>query len=189
MEQMRTYTGAQNPPANVFKESNGKGLPKRTFKDKMSIGAGNDQVDLYYFGRGHTNGDAWVVFPSLRTLHAGDIFSGKNVPFLDANTGGSGVAMPDTLQKAHDTIKNVDTIITGHSTQMAWADLREYAAFNRDFVNDVRAAKQAGKTVDDIASTWKIPAKYVGYAVPQPNRLKANVQVVFDELGAARSSR
>jgi len=113
----------------------------------------------------------------------------KNIPFLDANTGGSGVAIPDTLQKAHDTIKNVDTIITGHSTQMTWADLKEYIAFNREFLDDVRAAKRAGKTVDEIAAGWKIPAKYVGYAAPQANRLKANVQVVFDELSGPRSSR
>jgi hypothetical protein len=122
-------------------------------------------------------------------MHAGDVFSGKNIPFLDANTGGSGVAIVDTLQKAHDTIKNVDTIITGHSTQMTWADLREYVAFNREFLNDMRAAKQAGKTVDEVTASWKIPAKYAGYAPPQANRLKANIQVVFDELGAPRSSR
>jgi cyclase len=183
---MKTYTGATNPPANVFKDANGRGLPKRTFKDRMTLGSGADQVDLYYFGRGHTNGDAWVVFPSLRTLHAGDIFSGKNLPFLDANTGGSGSEIADTLQKAHDSIQNVDVIITGHSTQMTWADLREYAAFNREFLADVRAARQSGKTVDEVASTWKIPEKYAGYTAPQPNRLKANIQVVFDELGAAR---
>jgi hypothetical protein len=27
-----------------------------------------------------------------------------------------------------------------------------------------------------------MPAKYTGYAAPQPARLKANVQVVYDEL-------
>jgi cyclase len=189
MEQMRAYSGRQEPPVNVFKQSNGKGLPKRTFKDRMSLGSGNDQIELYYFGPGHTNGDAWVVFPSLRTVHAGDIFSGKNVPFLDANNGGSGVAIGDTLQKAHDGIKNVDTIITGHSTQMRWADLKEYADFNKDFLNDVRAAKQAGRTVADVASTWKIPAKYTGYAVPQADRLTGNVQVVYDELNRAGKSR
>ena len=46
----------------IFKEHNGMGLPKKTFKDKMTIGKGADRIDLYYFGRGHTNGDAWVVF-------------------------------------------------------------------------------------------------------------------------------
>src|SRR5213594_3580596 len=107
MQEWRPYYGRTEPPRNVFKESGGKGMPTRTFKDRLSIGSGNDQVDLYYFGRGHTDGDAWVVFPSLRTVHAGDIFSGKNLPFLDANNGGSGVAIPDSLQKAHDTLRNV----------------------------------------------------------------------------------
>jgi glyoxylase-like metal-dependent hydrolase (beta-lactamase superfamily II) len=176
MEEMRAYTGRTEPPRHVFKENNGRGLPKRTFKDRMTIGSGNDQIDLYYFGRGHTSGDAWVVFPALRTLHAGDIFSGKNLPFLDANNGGSGAAIGDTLQKAHDGIKNVDTIISGHNQQMTWADLREYAAFNREFLADVRAAKQAGRTPADVASTWKIPAKYAGY----------NVQVVFNELNQGK---
>src|SRR5438876_9013305 len=105
MQEWRPYYGRTEPPRNVFKESGGKGMPTRTFKDKLSIGSGSDQVDPYYFGRGHTDGDAWVVFPSLRTVHAGDIFSGKNLPFLDANNGGSGVAIPDSLRKAHDTLK------------------------------------------------------------------------------------
>ncbi len=82
MEEMKGATGiAQNgPPTNIFKVNNGRGMPKKTFKDKMTIGSGNDRIDLYYFGRGHTNGDAWVVFPALRLMHAGDIFSGKNLP-------------------------------------------------------------------------------------------------------------
>src|SRR5688572_8562164 len=82
MEKMATASGIAPPatPTNIFTVNNGRGMAKRTFKDKMSLGKGNDQIDLYYFGRGHTNGDAWVVFPTLRIMHAGDIFSGKNVP-------------------------------------------------------------------------------------------------------------
>ena len=151
-------------------------------KDRMTIGTGADRIDLYYFGRGHTNGDAWVVFPALRAMHAGDIFSGKNIPGLDAVNGGSGLAIADSLTKAADTVKNIDTIITGHSRTMTVADLREYAQFNRDFANDVRAAKAAGKSADEVAKGWKIPAKYAGYATPTPVRLLQNVQVVFDEL-------
>jgi glyoxylase-like metal-dependent hydrolase (beta-lactamase superfamily II) len=194
MEQMRpTYGSAppaagQAPPPNIFKANNGRGLAKRTFKDKMTLGAGADQIDLYYFGRGHTDGDAWVVFPSLRTLHAGDIFARKGLAFIDANNGGSGVAIADTLQKAHDTIKNVDVIITGHSTQMTWPDLREYVAFNREFLADVQAAKRAGKTVDEVAGSWKLPAKYAGYD-PATNRLKSNVQAIYEELDRTKTSQ
>jgi cyclase len=184
MEKMVPPTGfPPYPPAtaNIFKDSNGRGMPKRTFKDKMTIGSGNDRVDLYYFGRAHTNGDAWVLFPSLRVMHAADVFSGKNIPLIDAVNGGSAAAFPDTLQKAYDTVKDVDIIITGHSTEMNRADLKEYAEFNREFLNDVRAAKKAGKTVEEVASTWKIPAKYTGYAAPMPDRLKSNIQIVYDE--------
>src|SRR5262245_10608112 len=85
----------------IFKENGGKGMAKKTFKDKMTLGSGKDRVHLYYFGRGHTNGDAFIVFPELRLAHAGDIFSGKNLPLLDMNNGGSGVEIGETLAKAH----------------------------------------------------------------------------------------
>ena len=157
MERMATPSGIAPPatPTNIFKANNGRGMAKRTFKDTMSLGSGNDRIDLHYFGRGHTNGDAWVVFPSLRVMHAGDIFSGKNVPLLDAVNGGSGVAIPETLAKAYSSIKNVDTIITGHSTQMTMSDLKDYAEFNRDFLMAVREGKKAGKSVDDIANAGR----------------------------------
>jgi glyoxylase-like metal-dependent hydrolase (beta-lactamase superfamily II) len=182
MERMVAPTGFPPATGNIFTQNNGRGMPKRTFRDRMTIGNGNDRVELFYFGRAHTNGDAWVVIPALRVMHAGDSFAGKNVPLLDANNGGSGVEYPDTLMKVHNGIQNVDTIITGHSTQMTWAELREFAEFNRDFREAVRAGKQAGRTVDQIASAWTVPAKYAGYGTPQPPRLRANVEVVYNEL-------
>ena len=160
----------------------GRGLPTQTFSERASLGTGDDRVDLYHFGRGHTGGDAWVVFPSLRTLHSGDIFPGKNLPFLDANNGGSGVAISDTLQKAHDGIPGVDRIITGHSTQMTWADLHEYAAFNRDFLAAVRAGRAAGHSVDEIADGWSMPAAYAGYREPSPAQLRGSIRVIVAEL-------
>ncbi len=183
MEVMRPYTGRTEPPVNVFADSNGQGLPTRTFTDRMSFGAGVDQVDLYYFGRGHTGGDAWVAFPALRALHAGDIFLAKRVPFLDAANGGSGVEIGDTVQKAHDTIRNIDTIITGHSnTQMTWSDLAEWAAFNRDFLEVVRSGHSAGKTAEEIAMSWMMPAKYSDYDAPDMTAVARNAQVIVDEL-------
>ena len=182
MQVMRAYSGRTEPPANVFADSMGRGLPTQTFSERMSLGNGNDQVDLYHFGRGHTGGDTWIVFPSLRTLHSGDIFPGKNLPFLDANNGGSGVDIGDSLQNAHDGIQDVDTIITGHSTQMTWADLHEYAAFNRDFLAAVRAGRAAGQSVDEIADGWTMPAGYTDYRAPAAAGLRNSIQVIVDEL-------
>jgi hypothetical protein len=60
--------------------------------------------------------------------------------------------------------------------------LKEYAEFNREFLAAVREGKKAGRSVDDIAGSWKMPEKYKGYAAPQPARLKSNVEVVFNEI-------
>ena len=47
--------------------------------------------------------------------------------------------------KAYNGIKNVDTIINGHTpTQTTWADLKEYADFNKDLV-DVDAGGAEGR--------------------------------------------
>ena len=121
------------------------------------------------------------MFRGLRVMHAGDMFSGKNLPLLDPNNGGSGVDIPVSLGKAVDTVKNVDVIITGHSTTMTMNDLKEYADFNREFLAAVRDAKKAGKSVDDVATSWKLPPKYTGYNI-QAARLKNNVQAIYDEL-------
>jgi glyoxylase-like metal-dependent hydrolase (beta-lactamase superfamily II) len=182
MKEMRTVTGFKPGGPNIFTENKGRGLPKRTFTDRLTIGSGADQVDLHYFGRGHTNGDAWIVFPSLQVAHAGDIFSGKNLPLLDANNGGSGLEIGDTLAKAAAGMPKVETIITGHSTQMTLADLKEYAQFNRDFADAVREAKKAGRSIDDIAKAWTMPAKYAGYTAAQEARVRQNVEVIYNEV-------
>ena len=183
MKKMAPVTGIANAPVNVFTQSGGRGLAKRTFRDTMTLGAGNDRIELFYFGRGHTNGDAWVLFPVARVLHAGDIFSGKNLPLLDYNNGGSGVAIPDTLMKAYTTTsKSADSIITGHSTVMTPNDLREYAEFNRDFLNAVGEAKKSGRGAAEVVKAWTMPEKYKGYAAPQPARLQTNVESVYKEL-------
>jgi hypothetical protein len=65
---------------------------------------------------------------------------------------------------------------------MTFNDLREYSEFNRDFLNAVREAKKTKRSAEDVAKSWTIPAKYTGYAAPQPARLQANVQAVFSEV-------
>jgi len=165
----------------IFEQNGGRGLPKRTFTDQLTIGTGAEQITLRYFGRGHTNGDAWIVFPALRVVHAGDIFARKGIPFLDGANGGSGVEMHSTLSKAAAALTNIDAIITGHSTVMTVADLKEYAAFNQDFFNAVREAKRAGRTVDELEKSWNIPEKYKGYD-PNRQRLRGDIELMFTEL-------
>jgi len=171
-------TGAQ---PNIFKEHGGNGMPKRTFSDKMTVGRGPDQIDLYYFGRAHTGGDAFVVFPALRVMHVGDTMANRNIPIIDKNNGGSGVEFSATVAKAAQ-VPNVDRIINGHNpTTTTPADLRLFSEFIADFVKFTQDAKKAGKSVDDVVNTWKTPAKYTGYGMPNPMFVRSDAQVIFEE--------
>jgi cyclase len=182
MRESNPVLGIQTgPQPNLFTEHKGVGLPKRTFKDRLTIGRGANELELRYFGRAHTSGDAFVIFKGLRVLHTGDTFPNKGIPIMDANNGGSGVTYADTLDKVA-ALRDIDTVITGHAAAtMTIADVKEYADFNRAFVTDVQTAKKAGRTVDDVANSWKVPERFKGYAQPQVARLKTNVQVVWDE--------
>ena len=165
-----------------FEGSDGLGLPETTFSERLSLGSGDDLVELHYFGRAHTGGDAWVVFPSLRVMHAGDAFPGKLVPIMDSNNGGSGVEYPNTLRKASEGITDVDRIITGHSTVMTPADLSEYAEFVGTFVSDAGAAKNGGTSAADFAASWEIPSSFSGYNKGPAERLEIYVQDIYDAL-------
>jgi cyclase len=181
MEQWNPVHGfAGDIGPSPFKASGGKGLPTRTFADRLTLGAGTDRVDLYHYGRAHTGGDAYVVFTAARVMHAGDTFPNKTTPIMDRNNGGSGIAYADTLAKAAAT-PNVDRVVTGHSAVMPVADLKEYSEFIRDVVSSVQAAKKAGRTIDEVVNTWKVPERFKGYTQPQPASFRAVVQVIWDE--------
>jgi glyoxylase-like metal-dependent hydrolase (beta-lactamase superfamily II) len=185
MPEQRAPLGIQRSGPNVFKETNGRNLPKRTFRDRLTLGTGNERIELHYFGRAHTSGDAFVIFPAQRVMHTGDTFPNKGIPIMDGNNGGSGVEYPETLAKAA-ALPNIDTVITGHfNTTLAMSDVKMYADFNRAFVDAVRAAKKAGQSVEDVVTTWKVPERFVEWGAPaQPaaDRLRFNAQVVWDEL-------
>ena len=167
----------------AFQTADGKvGLPDRTFKDKMTLFKGKESVDLYYFGAGHTNGDAFVVFRDARVMHAGDIFATKGLPLLDVNNGGSGVAIGETIAKAAAGIKNVDKVITGHSDTMTWQDLADYGEFNRLFLDHAKASLAAGKTAEQAAADLKLPAKFSAYNLTGRGGPAGNIGIIYNEL-------
>jgi len=183
-EKTKTYMEKLGP----FKGDKSVFLPKKTFKDKLQLGTGKDEIDLYYFGPAHTGGDAWVVFKDLRVMHAGDAFAFKASPVIDADNGGSAVEYGKTLQKAATSVKNVDEIITGHSmVRRKMADLQDYADFNNDLLAWVKREIKAGKTSDQAAMEYMVPAKFAskGFsALTQgPLGIKNHIEVAYKELG------
>jgi glyoxylase-like metal-dependent hydrolase (beta-lactamase superfamily II) len=160
----------------------GRALPTRIFRSQLTLFSGPDAVDVYYFGRGHTDGDTWVVFRASGVVHIGDLFPGDDLPLLDAKRGGSALQIAQTLDNGYRKIKGATLIITGHGTERTWPELREYVSFNNQFVDNVWRARQEHKSADDIVRDWTIPAGYEKYAPIDAGRLKNNVALTLKEL-------
>ena len=165
-------------------------MPDRTYTDRMTLGQGQDRIELYYFGAGHTDGDAFIVFPAVRAMAAGDIFAWKMSPLIDPASGGSVLALPDTLEKAVKGIPGVDTVIEGHGDVNTWAGFREYLQFTRALVDASKAGLGKG-TPEEIAATLKdrFPAftkeellPGMEYGGTPLSRAVINVNVAFQEL-------
>ena len=140
--------------ANPRVASNPVVMPDRTFTDRMTLGTGDDRIELYYFGAGHTDGDAFIVFPARRAMAAGDIFAWKMAPLIDPMAGGSVLALPGTLEQAIKGIANVDTVIEGHGDVNTWEGFRDYVLFNRALV-DAAKSGMGKKTAEEIAAGLK----------------------------------
>jgi cyclase len=154
-------------------------FPDKTYTDKLTVLGGSEAIDLYHFGPAHTNGDTFVVFRNLKVMHAGDVFARKATPFIDRNNGGNGVTYPDTVAKAAAGIKNVDTVIPGHSAVTTFAAFVEYGDFMKALVAAATEAKKAGKTAEQGAAELKLPEKFKDYAL---DRAKDNFTAIYADL-------
>ena len=179
------FVAHENTKTNMMKMDAFKGdkaqfLPKRTYKDTMSVGSGKNRIDLFYFGPGHTNGDSWVLYPSLRVLQTGDLFARRDAPIIDRNNGGSGLEYPKTLGKAIAAIKDIDLVIPGHSPVTTPKDLQEYQRFMTEWVGAVETAAKAEKSVDEAIASINLAARYPGYT---SENYKNAIAAVYAELG------
>ncbi len=196
---------AQRPTIDIVTQENARkwvaagprpnpaAVPTRTFTDKLTLGSGKDRIDLYYFGAGHTNADTFVVFPSERAMNIGDLMAWNMAPLIDPGTGGSVVALPDTLEKAEKGIKNVDKVIEGHGNVNTWAGLELYAEYNRALLNAAKGALARNDTPESaVAELAKNPRfavlmadhtlKGMEYGGTGKGRALINVKVAFQEL-------
>jgi len=101
------------------------GLPHITFSEEAQVFLGGKEVLARYLGRGHTNGDAVIYFPSERVLHTGDLFVTSGAPFIDGSAGGSIKEWDQTVQKILQTY-DFDTVIPGHGPVSKRADLEKW---------------------------------------------------------------
>jgi cyclase len=127
------------------------GLGNVTFQDRATIFLGGKAIQLYYFGRAHTNGDIVAYFPAQRVLSAGDMFTvGDPTPELvDYPGGGSAKEWPITLDSALKL--DFDTVVPGHGTVTNKAEMTKYRTTAMNLRNRVHTMLTQKKTKAEIA--------------------------------------
>ncbi len=173
----------KNARANVVR-NNQPGPPRVIFADETAVFLGGAEVQMFHFGRGHTNGDAVAYFPDLRTVHTGDLIvfgqrlDGSTLsPFWDFGNGGSVLEWPATLTGL--LALDFDTVIPGHGPLLTKDDVRTFRGKMEIVIDRVRTEIAAGATRDDIGS--RVDTADLDWPLA-PSRFRD----VFDELTGAQ---
>jgi len=129
-----------------------------TFTDETSVFLGGKEVRARYFGRGHTNGDAVIYFPALRTIHTGDLMAGTT-PLIDYAGGGSLIEWTKTLDGAMKL--DFETVIPGHGAVTNKAALLTYRNNVEKLRNRATGLVREGKSQEEVG---KVMAAEFGWA-------------------------
>ena len=105
---------------------NQPGTPNVTLETNVRLYLGGKRVEVFHFGRAHTDGDVVAYFPDHRVVAMGDMFTvGDGLPpLVDYPGGGSTREWPRSLEGA--LALDFDTAIPGHGKPTTKEDLRKY---------------------------------------------------------------
>jgi cyclase len=122
--------------------------PSLTFADKHTIDLGDVQLELVYFGKGHSNSDILIYVPQERLLVTGGVaYQRAHLPEIGEQT---------QLQDIHrflavldrflaDDVK-IDHVVPGHSPVLVKSDLAPVRDYYQRMLAGVQAAQQEGLT-------------------------------------------
>ncbi|MCP4723908.1 MAG: MBL fold metallo-hydrolase [bacterium] len=129
-------------------------FPSITFRDQMDIYLGSKKIELWYFGRGHTSGDAVVYFPEEKTAFIGDQLMMGHRPGAHPYKGGNTFENVRTLSKMLTTL-DADKFVNGHLDRIADREtVRDYIRDVRIMQDNIRARMILEDTLEDIKKDY-----------------------------------
>jgi glyoxylase-like metal-dependent hydrolase (beta-lactamase superfamily II) len=124
--------------------------PIITLGDKISFHLNDEDIDVFHFSSGHTDGDVIVHFKKANVFHTGDMFVRYGYPYIDASRGGSVNGFIAYLDKLLPVMDENSKVIPGHGELATKADVKAFRDKLADIRDHVAAALKKGKKVEDI---------------------------------------
>lgn len=161
-------------------------FPDKTFDKSLELKLGDEKIDAYYFGPGHTNGDAVYHFKGPNIMHLGDLLFNKRHPFVDRSTGANmrnWISVLDQVQKKG----NKDTLyIFGHSLTPgeetgSAENLKKFQDYLDKVLRFAEAEIKKGVSKEEFIKNTSIPGvtEWSGQGIERP------LTAAYEEIASA----
>ena len=164
--------------------------PTIVFENKLTVQLGGLEVEILQVGRGHTKGDTVVWVPEHKVMYAGDLVEYGATPY----TGDAHLEdWPATLDNL--ATFGAEKLVPGRGDALTnAAQVADAIAGTRAFVSDlfqsVKAAKDAGKSLNDTYRTVyaELKQKYGNWVIFD-HCMPFDVTRAYDEAGGLSHPR
>jgi len=186
-EELRLRLAHPNPQANGQPgvPTAVVGLPKQTYRDRVTMFMNGQEIQLIAVPRAHTDGDTMVYFPGLNVIMTGDFYRAIQYPNIDRANGGSLSGLLDGLGTVIGMAGPATKIIPGHGPTVD----RTAVMAHRDIVLTVRdriaPLVTQGKSEDEVVAA-KVTADIDAKIQQVGTTGERFVRQVYQELKASR---
>lgn len=152
----------QKIAAEKAKNTDQQLFPDSTFGKGWKAPVGKEKISAYYYGSGHTNGDAIYHFENANIAHLGDLVFNRRYPYIDKENGahiGNWIKALDQIQNQFDS----DTLfVWGHSLDPEKvtgnkADIKAFRNYLDSLLTYVGGEIKSGKSKEEILKAVSIP--------------------------------
>jgi cyclase len=176
----KTAAAATNPVPQAFADV--------TFGESWSTMLGDDKVWAYYNGKGHTSGDAIIVFEKANVVHMGDLMFNRVHPRLDFAAGGSARNWIKVLSKVAKRHRDA-VFIFGHAKAGAPVtgpakELEYFRDYLSRVVDIVQKGVKAKKSKEELVKTTEVPGFPDHVSSGQVLTLAGILGSIYDEITA-----
>jgi glyoxylase-like metal-dependent hydrolase (beta-lactamase superfamily II) len=136
--------------------------PTVTFSDKHTLDLGDLQLELVYFGKGHSLSDILIYIPQEGLLVTGAIvYLRRHLPGITERAQLKDVHRYITVLDAflEEGVK-IDHVVASHSRPLKRNDLKHVRDYYKTMLDGIRAAQQEGFTLEQAGEHFAVQKKF-----------------------------
>ena len=175
----------QKTAAEKAKTEDKQLYPDVTFTDGWKQKVGGERLRAYYFGPGHTNGDAVIHFENANVAHMGDLIFNRRYPFVDRSAGANVQSWIAGLDKTMKTFDNKTIFVFGHAFDPekitgTKEDIKAFQDYLEKLLVFVGSEIKAGKSKEEVMKATAVP----GVTEWQGDGISRSLQAAYEELSS-----